>query len=270
MAAIASCNHKRLAGKRALVALVCVTLPQLRLDTSRCAASTFSITGLTPRRSTIAALISSYVAPSLARAEQAATSASSARLAVVETYPAMGNLVPLYGIFDLARLTSSAASDSSKLPTIRKRFEQIADSDLDAYRFLTTQYIANIKYADPDEKVVNFDKAARYKAVDDAMSAVARTKKLLQGKELSEQGLQSSVSEIGKNLANFFSLLPKEDTTKAEGIASDLRSRDINKDGRLSDEELQTLGSGQLPLTDEVKELVSSLSKLGLRNLLVP
>lgn len=272
MAAAATCNHRRLAAKRVLVALACVTLPQLRgVDTwatSWCGAWSFSITGLSPRRSAIAALLTSYVVPSVASAEQSPSSSSSARLAVVETYPAMGNLVPLYGVFDLARLTSGA--DASKLPTIRKRFEQIADSDLDAYRFLTTQYINNIKYADPDEKVVKFDKAARYKAVDDAMSAVASTKKVLQGKDVLEQDLQSSVNEIGKSLANFFSLLPKEDTSKAQGIASDLRSRDVDKDGRLSEEELQTLGSGQLPLTDEVKELVKSLSNIGLRNLLVP
>jgi len=214
-------------------------------------------------------LLSCVMLPPVANAEQA--SSTPGRLAVVESYPpAIGNLVPLYGIFDLARLTASYASDADKLPVIQNRFKQIADSDLDAYRFLSTQYISQIKYADPDEKVVNFDKAGRYKACDEAMKAVASTKKLLEEKDVSTEALQRSVSEIGRNLGAFFSLVPEEDRKRAAELASELRSRDVDKNGRLSDEELQTLGAGQRPLTEEETELLASLSRLGLRNLFVP
>ena len=118
-------------------------------------------------------------------------------------------MVPLFGLFGLAQ-SAAAATD---LTPMQKRFGQLSDTDLDAYRFACTQclwpfgtltrslsrYVRLIKYADPDDKarqsdsqtapsifdvirveVVSFDKAGRFKACDDALSAVARARDLLQ------------------------------------------------------------------------------------------
>eukprot|EP00438_Fugacium_kawagutii_P024710 Skav235550 [mRNA] locus=scaffold3067:265657:266194:+ [translate_table: standard] len=105
-------------------------------------------------------------------------------------------------IFEHRRPPAESADDLAKM---KQRFGQLSDTDLDAYRFLCTQYIGNIKYADPDEKetqlqntpslnlahrnsaylnilgsqVISFDKAGRFKACDDAMSAVRRAREVL-------------------------------------------------------------------------------------------
>eukprot|EP00434_Breviolum_minutum_P035075 symbB.v1.2.031048.t1/scaffold3436.1/size58694/9 len=189
----------------------------------------------------------------------------SKRLAVVEAYPPFSSLVPLSGVFGLAQ----AAAASDDLAPMRKRFGQLTDTDLDAYRFVCTQYIGLIRYADPDEKVVSFDKAGRFKACDDALAAVARARELLL-KEAERAEFQKEVSSIGLNLASFFALIPKEDFKRSQDLSQKLRALDADKDNRLSDEETKTVRSGGQPLSQEDLDVVDALRKVGFGNLLIP
>jgi len=200
-----------------------------------------------------------------ANAEQA-----PARLAVVEAYPPFGSLVPLEGLLDLAVSAAQAASDTDRYPLVIARFKQLSDTDLDAYRFMCTQYIGAIKYADPDEKLIGYDRAGRFKACDDAMSAVKRARDLLTGNKMEKAALQREVSAIGQNLAGFLSLVPKDDLKRAGRLSAKLRALDSDGDGKLSDDELQTVKSRRTPLSPEDLEVVSALRSIGLRDLLIP
>jgi len=200
-----------------------------------------------------------------ANAEQAAP-----RMAVVEAYPPFGSLVPLQGLLDLARNAALAASDTDRYPKVIARFRRLSDTDLDAYRFMCTQYIGAIKYADPDEKLVGYDRAGRFKACDDAMSAVKRARDLLTGYKMDKAALQREVSAIGQNLAGFLSLVPKDDFKRAGALLAKLRSLDSDGDEKLSDEELQTVRTGRRSLSPEDLEVVSALQNIGLRDILAP
>lgn len=194
---------------------------------------------------------------------------SAPRLPVVDSYPSFGSLLPLYGVFELARSAAQAGSDASKLPAVRARFQKLTDQDLDAYRFLCTTYIAAIKYADPDEKLVGFDKASRFKACSDAMAAVGRVRDLLSKGDADATSIQREVSTVGANLAGFFALVPKADLERAQALSAQLKKLDANSDGRLSDDEL-LVKTGQDPLAPENADVVQSLSSIGLRDLLIP
>ena len=100
-----------------------------------------------------------------------AEEAPALRTPVIESFPNFGSLVPLYGVFALAGSAANAASDEGRLAAVRARFGRLSDQDLDAVRFLCVQYIGAIKYIDPDEKLVAFDKAGRFKACDEALRA---------------------------------------------------------------------------------------------------
>lgn len=188
------------------------------------------------------------------------------RLAVVEMYPPFTSLVPLFGVFSLAQ-SAAQASSSDDLAKMRQRFGKLSDTDLDAYRFVCTQYIGLIRYADPDEKVISFDKAARFKACDDAMAAVRRAREVL-AKEAEKVAFQKEVSSIGVNLASFFALIPKEDFKKAQDLSQKLQALDT--DYRLSDEEAKTVRSGGQPLSQEDSDVVDALRKVGFGDLLIP
>ncbi|CAK9047605.1 unnamed protein product [Durusdinium trenchii] len=153
---------------------------------------------------------------------------------------------------------------------MRQRFGQLSDTDLDAYRFACTQYIANIRYADPDDKVISFDKAARFKACDDAMAAVGRAREVLAKSTADKTSFQKEVSSIGVNLASFFALIPKEDFKKAEALSQKMRLLDADKDSRLSDEEAKMVRSGAQPLPQEDLDVITALRKVGFGNLLIP
>eukprot|EP00435_Cladocopium_sp_Y103_P037392 s3262_g9.t2 len=190
------------------------------------------------------------------------------RLAVVEMYPPFTSLVPLFGVFSLAQ-SAAQASSTDDLAKMRQRFGKLSDTDLDAYRFVCTQYIGLIRYADPDEKVISFDKAARFKACDDAMAAVRRAREVL-AKEAEKVAFQKEVSSIGVNLASFFALIPKEDFKKAQDLSQKLQALDTDKDYRLSDEEAKTVRSGGQPLSQEESDVVDALRKVGFGDLLIP
>ncbi|CAJ1401584.1 unnamed protein product [Effrenium voratum] len=192
----------------------------------------------------------------------------SKRLAVVESYPPFATLVPLAGVFGLVQ-SAAQASSADALSDMKKRFKALSDTDLDAYRFVCTQYVGLIKYADPDDKVVSFDKAGRFKACDDAMTAVGRARDVLQ-KDQEKAEFQKQVSATGINLASYFALVPKEDFAKAQALSQKMRALDEDRDYKLSAEEAKTVRSGAQPLSQEESEVVVALRSIGMGNLLIP
>eukprot|EP00913_Durusdinium_trenchii_P027420 g25718.t1 len=128
------------------------------------------------------------------------------RLAAVESFPPFTSLVPVFGVFGLAQSAAQASEP--------------------ALVNLLSSYIANIRYADPDDKVISFDKAARFKACDDAMAAVGRAREVLAKSTADKTSFQKEVSSIGVNLASFFALIPKEDFKKAEALSQKMRLLD--------------------------------------------
>jgi len=189
------------------------------------------------------------------------------RAAKVEGYPPFGSLVPIYGIFNLARATADAGTDSKKLLAVRPRYTRLTDQDLDAYRLVCTAYIGQINYVDA-EKAVSFDKAARFKACDEALKAVGVIRDLLN--KGVQDGVPEQVQTIGKNMGGFLQLLPKPDFEKAKALSDKLRAVDTDKDGKVSDEEVQFFQSGAKPLSSEEIETVKALQFVGLKDLLIP
>jgi len=191
------------------------------------------------------------------------------RMAVVESYPPYASLVPIFGVFDLARSAAQLGSDSVKLQFVRERFQRLSDQNLDALRFVCTTYIGTIKYTDPDEKVIGFDKAARFRACNDAMTAVAKGRNILKNDQLDNAAFQGEVTSIGSNLGGFFALVPPSDFQAVGRLSAALRALDTDKSGTLSDDEVELVGSGKTPLSTEDFDIVKALRTFGLRDLLI-
>ncbi|CAE7523086.1 unnamed protein product [Symbiodinium natans] len=255
------------------IAAACLTLPPLRTAAFILSKQTWQ-TSLRRRLWLTQATLGSALLPVSTHAEEQVEQVK--RLAVVETYPPFGSLVPLTGVFSLAQ-SAAKLTDPDDLPSMSKRFGKLSNDDLDAYRFVCTQYIGLIRYADPDEKVIGYDKAGRFKACDDAIAAVGRARDLLKKSDAKDKAkkkdlkaFQKEVSAIGVNLAGFFALIPQGDFVKALSLAQKLRSMDADKNNQLSEEEVTTVRSGMKPLSQDDADIVAALRKLGAGRLLVP
>mmetsp|Transcript_46043 Transcript_46043/g.85895 ORF Transcript_46043/g.85895 Transcript_46043/m.85895 type:complete len:255 (-) Transcript_46043:33-797(-) len=212
----------------------------------------------------LAQTVSLLLPPQVAIAEETVK-----RLAAVESYPPFGSLLPLAGVFSLAR-SATQISDPEQLTSMSSRLGKLSNDDLDAYRFVCTQYISSIKYNDPDEKVIEFDKAGRFKACDDAIAALGRARDVLKSDQVEKTLFQREISSIGLNLAGFFALTPQADFDKALALSQRLRSMDMDKDNKLSQEEEGTIQSGVQPLEAEDIATISALRRLGLGGVLIP
>lgn len=159
----------------------------------------------------------------------------------VETWPGIEGLEPMYELKLSIDAISSAVSDPTNWPSIKKRldtfFSGFLVNEKNFYVGIGLQYMNEMQY-DKGElpNYVVLDKQARFDALDRTMKDLESLKASLDARDTA--AIESYAKSSQNALASWFSLIPASDVKAAADLFVSIRKADSNRDGILSDGEL--------------------------------
>eukprot|EP00967_Tisochrysis_lutea_P149580 scaffold287813_cov36-Tisochrysis_lutea.AAC.3 len=98
------------------------------------------------------------------------------------------------------------------------------------------------QYNEVVDSLVDEDKTARQRAMEDALGGLRRMKELLEAKvKPTPEALAAEARAAQKGIADWLALSPSKDVAEADELIRAVRVADVDLDGRLSSSELATL-----------------------------
>ena len=178
------------------------------------------------------------------KANAAAVVGGATQIAKVAVWPGIEGLEPMYELKLSLDAMTAAVSDPKNWPSIQKRLERFFKgaifSEKNFYFGVGLQYMNDIQYT-PGElpNYVIMDKEARYDALDRTMKNMEALKSVLG--EGDAAAIEGYAQDTKAALASWFAMVPESDVRAVEQLFLDVKKADVNRDGRLSDDELATL-----------------------------
>jgi len=187
---------------------------------------------------------------------------------MIQQWPNIQYLVPIYTMNSFLSVLSaqlSVSKGSTGLRTASGLVDQFFSggflSKKNIFRGLCVIYIQEIKYDDPDNERINIDRMERLEDCDKILNALESMKKPL-SKLVSEDAQIASTEVLGyledaqAGATNFLSKVPKDDLQKVATWIKVVETADVNHNGNLDNEEVQTLNKEDRDLYDLVGELL--------------
>ena len=206
---------------------------------------------LTTIVSPVALIVGSPVDVSAAVTAVAGGAIQSARVA---TYPGIESLEPMYELKLSIDALSSAVSDPTNWPFVQRRLEKFFKgifSEKNFYFGVGLQYMNEIQYDKAElPNYVVLDKEARFEALDQTMKALERLKNSLSSPNASvlKAVVEENAKESQAALKSWFDLLPQDDVKAVQDLFEHVQKADVNRDGKLSDDELTSLSTKEQEL----------------------
>lgn len=186
------------------------------------------------------------VAPAVTNAVETVVPVSKivSTTARVQSYPCIEYLEPMYEFKLSVDALQSGVQDPQKWPFVLKRLEKFFKgtilSEKNFYFGVGLQYMNDIKYDAAElPNYVLMDKESRYNALDNTMKNLEGLKGALAKQDA--QLVNDYAKDAQVALASWFAMVPENDYKAVQNLFVDVKKADLNRDGRLSDEELELL-----------------------------
>ena len=204
------------------------------------------------RRSTFVTTAASAVAllgaPSKTPAADAVVVGGAVQSARVASWPGIENLDPMYELKLSIDALSSGVADPANWPYVQRRLDKFFQgsifSERSFYFGVGLQYMNDIQYDKAElPSYVLLDKEARYKALEQTMNSLEMLKSSLASPNASviKDVIQDNAKECQAALASWFALVPQGDVRAVQELFEHVKKADVNRDGRLSDDQLPFL-----------------------------
>ena len=171
----------------------------------------------------------------------------SARVAV---WPGIEGLEPMYELKLSIDAVATGIQDVTSWPYIQRRLDKFFSgfivNEKNFYFGVGLQYMNEIQY-DKNElpNYVLLDKQTRYDALDSTMKYLENLKNTLAIAGSDPMVVENLAKSAQYSLASWFALVPQEDVKAVEELFQNVKKADINRDGRLSNEEIVFLSPQQ-------------------------
>ncbi|KAL1498889.1 hypothetical protein AB1Y20_013413 [Prymnesium parvum] len=175
--------------------------------------------------------------PAVARAAPPARLASS---------PAVELLEPLVELRLSLDALQPAAARAEAWPALRRRLEAFCGGPLSEQYFylgVAQQYAAAVEYDDLEE-FAKTDRRARAEAMEEVMRALRRMKEELRKPAPDGGELAADARAAQQAMGRWLSFVPQADVERATRLYANVAAADADRDGKLSEAELRTLGEG--------------------------
>ena len=164
----------------------------------------------------------------------------------VEEWPGIDALEPMYEFKLSVDAIVIGLQDTKNWPYIQKRLEKFFGgfivNEKNFYFGVGLQYMNDVKY-DKGElpNYVLLDKQARYNALEVTMNTLETLKNNLNVPGIDPTTINDYATTCQSSLASWFDLIPDGDMKAVLELFTNVQKADINRDGRLSDNELVCL-----------------------------
>mmetsp|Transcript_11358 Transcript_11358/g.17496 ORF Transcript_11358/g.17496 Transcript_11358/m.17496 type:complete len:259 (-) Transcript_11358:265-1041(-) len=162
----------------------------------------------------------------------------------VATWPSIEDLEPMYEFKLSIDALQEGVKDSKNWPLVKNRLDKFFKgailSEKNFYFGVGLQYMNDINYA--KEELPNYvvmDQQARYDALQRTMRNLENLKEALADEDA--QGIADYAKDSQIALASWFALVPENDILAVEDLFVNVKKADLNRDGRISDDEMGSL-----------------------------
>ena len=203
---------------------------------------------------------------------------------MIKAYPSIQYLIPIYtldtSLTYLSNLLSNnptPASIAKANTSINKFFSGGLLSNKNIFRGICVVYIDEIQYDDPDRDRVEKDKMGRFQDCDSLLKGLEKVKKPLNTYAASVAATAAASSSLSLteiivevpseittqletarlSLKQFLGKIPVKEQERVQAWFGEIQRVDVNKDGRLSNEELDLLNQSDREVYKNVAELMS-------------
>ena len=195
--------------------------------------------------------------PTMEGGETTASAASSGIFATqsarVAVWPGIEGLEPMYELKLSIDAVVTGIQDVSSWPYIQRRLEKFFSgfvvNEKNFYFGVGLQYMNEIQY-DKNElpNYVLLDKQTRYNALDSTMKYLENLKNTLAISGSDPVVVENLAKSAQYSLASWFALIPETDVKAVEELFQNVKKADVNRDGRLSNDEIVFLSPQQQEL----------------------
>jgi len=213
------------------------------------------------RRSLVVSSLLSAIAISTAPTRTSAADAAlptiggAKQSARVAEWPGIDSLEPMYELKVSIDALVNGVAEPKNWPFVEKRLDKFFQgglfSEKNFYFGVGLQYMNDMKY-DKSElpSYVILDKETRYAALEETMKSLERLKSTLSSPNASviKDVIRDNAIASQTALASWFALLPQGDVAAVQQLFQHVQMADTNRDGKLSDNELELLS----PLEQEL------------------
>ena len=204
--------------------------------------------GMTTSLLTLSTVAGASAAVTTTTVAAAAVGGGAIQSARVARWPGIENLEPLYELKLSIDALSTAVSDPTNWPFVQRRLEKFFQgsifSEKNFYFGVGLQYMNEIQYDKAElPNYVLLDKEARFDALDRTMKSLERLKTSLASPNAAvlNDVIVDTAKESQASLASFFALLPPKDYQAVQELFEHVQKADVNRDGKISDEEITVL-----------------------------
>jgi hypothetical protein len=207
--------------------------------------------GSISRRAVI--LAPAIILPSVFTAANPSHAVVVAKVARVESWPGIDSLEPMYELKLSLDAMVNGVQDPQNWPYVQKRldtfFSGFIMSEKNFYFGVGLQYMNEIQYDKAElPNYVLLDKQARYDALEQTMKNLENLKSVLAIGGSDADTVKDFATYAQAALASWFAMIPSQDVTAVEALFVNVKKADVNRDGRLSDDELVFLSINEQKL----------------------
>jgi hypothetical protein len=178
-----------------------------------------------------------------ANPSHAVLTGGATQAARVESWPGIESLEPMYELKLSLDAMVNGLKDPQNWPYIQKRldtfFSGFIVSEKNFYFGVGLQYMNEIQYDKAElPNYVVLDKQARYDALEQTMKNLENLKSVLAIGGSDTGTVQDFAKYSQSALASWFAMIPEQDVKAVEALFVNVKKADVNRDGRLTDDEL--------------------------------
>jgi hypothetical protein len=168
---------------------------------------------------------------------------AATQAARVKSWPGIESLEPMYELKLSLDAMVNGLQDPQNWPYIQKRLDKFFGgfivSEKNFYFGVGLQYMNEIQYDKAElPNYVLLDKQARYDALERTMKNLENLKSVL-AIGGSDAGTVQDFAQCSQGaLASWFAMIPDQDVKAVEALFVNVKKADVNRDGRLTDDEL--------------------------------
>jgi len=164
----------------------------------------------------------------------------------VSEWPGLEFLEPVYELKLSVDALNKASSDTTKYPFLKQRMEQFFKggifSERNYYAGLGVQYQGKIVYEKNElNEYIKLDKAARFNSMENTLESLKELLEELRKDQPSPEEVIQSASQAKMSLDQWFALVPPMDVERARQIFTAANKADVNHNGQVEDNELETM-----------------------------